>query len=52
MFVIGPIVALALIAGMLAIAVGVLVPLLPLLLLALIIWSVVRATSRPAVVAR
>lgn len=46
--ILGPILAVLLLAGLLAATAAVLVPLLPLLLLGSLVWLIVRATERPA----
>lgn len=48
LLVLGPIVALALVAGAVAVAAALVVPLLPLLFVAFVVWLLVRASGRPA----
>ncbi len=46
----GPILAILILAGVVAAAAAVIVPLLPLFLLGVIVWLIVRTPSRPALV--
>ena len=45
----GPILAIALVAGLVAVAVAVVAPLLPLLFIAFVVWFVIRASSPQAI---
>jgi hypothetical protein len=48
----GPILLVAMLAGLVAVGVAVAVPLLPLLFVAFVVWFIVRATSSTAVATR
>jgi hypothetical protein len=50
MLVVGPILLLVGIAGFVAVALGLALPLLPLIAVAALVWLLVRANRRPAVV--
>jgi hypothetical protein len=52
LLVIGPIVLVAILAGVLSVGAVLLAPLLPLALLAVVIWLIVRATSKTPAVTR
>ena len=47
--IVGPIVAVALVIGAVAIGAALIVPLLPFALVAVVVWLLVRAGDRPAV---